>query len=113
MTSFQSSPAWPSMMSGRSAPTSRAAARLMTSASGAAGDGAATLARSGIAPCTGDGHARVHQSGVAGAGRDHRAPRELRVAVRDRDGHLLVVAQDHRRRIVPEVVDDAVVKPAE
>ena len=45
--------------------------------------------------------------------RRHRAAGHLRVAVRDRDGVLLVEAEQHLRPLVAEVVDEAVVQPAE
>ena len=68
--------------------------------------------RDPVAPRAEDGHRRVHEPDRAVDRRGHRAPGELRVAVGDGHRDLFVVAEDERRAVVGEVVDDAVVQPA-
>ena len=66
-----------------------------------------------VAPGVEDRHAAVHQADVRMEHDAHHAPGDLRVPVRDRDGALLVQAQEHLGLPVPGVVHEAVVKPPE
>ena len=66
-----------------------------------------------VAPRVEDGHARVQEADVRVEDRAHHAAARLGVAVGDGDGALLVDARQHLRRLVAEVVHQAVVQPAE
>ena len=74
-------------------------------------------------PCTSSGM-RSHQAlniamvacirpDIGVHGRGHRLAGHLGIAVRDRDRILLVQAEQHLRRLIAEVVDEAVVQSAE
>ena len=68
--------------------------------------------RRAVAPRVEDRHRRVHEADVRVQRRGHHAIGRLAVALRDRHRVLVVQAQDHLRRAVAEVVDEAVVQPA-
>ena len=59
-----------------------------------------------------DAHEPVHEPDVAVQHGAHRSVGRLRVAVRDRYDVILVQTEQHRRRLVAEIVDEAVVKAA-
>jgi hypothetical protein len=69
--------------------------------------------RLAIAPGVEDCHGPVHQSNVAVKGDGHRAATGFGEALGNGDGVLLVQAQNYLWRCVAEMVDEAVVKPAE
>ena len=68
--------------------------------------------RHAVAPGVEDRHGAVHQADIGMHRRRHRAARDLGVAVRDRDRGLLVQAEQHLRRRVAEIIDQAVVQAA-
>ncbi len=65
-----------------------------------------------IAPGVEDRHGAMHQPDVAVQDRGQRLARHLGVAVADRDRMLLVQHQQHLRRTIAQVVDQAVVQAA-
>ncbi len=68
--------------------------------------------RGAIAPGVEDRHRRMHQPDIAVDDRAHRPAGHLGVAVRHRDGVLLVQAEQHLRIAVAEQIDEAVVQAA-
>jgi len=58
-----------------------------------------------------DRHVRVQQAHEVVQDRDHRLAARLGVAVRDLHRRLLVLAEHHRRAVLP-VVDDRIVQAA-
>ena len=68
--------------------------------------------RHAIAPRIEDRHGGVHQPDIGMHRRRHRLAGHLGVAVRDCDRALLVQAEQHLRRGIAEVIDEAVVQAA-
>ena len=68
--------------------------------------------RHAIAPGIEHGHGGVQQPDIGMHGRGHGLAGNFCITVRDGDGGLLMQAEQHLRRGIAEIIDDAVVQPA-
>ena len=65
-----------------------------------------------VTPCIENGHGGMHQANVGVHHRAHHGAADFGIALCQRDGHLLVQAQQHLRMFVAQVIDQAVVQAA-